>query len=116
MRDVFATLIQFLLLAVGLVVGATLFMVFLLAMMGYFLIYQLRLLWARITGKEPVTPWPTRRFDPRTGFEYGYHSMRRNAPGAPGARSKAADADVTDVVPRMPSASSTPPSPQDRED
>ena len=64
------------------------------------LVWGLRALWARLTGR-PVTPW-VMRMDPRTGWSTVYRSTARwtaQRPEQP-RRDDRDVTDVTDVVPR----------------
>lgn len=61
------------------------------------LVWGVRALWARLTGR-PVTPWAM-RMSPREGWSTVYRSTARWT--APRSTSRPASAaDVTDVVPR----------------
>ena len=62
------------------------------------LVWGVRALWARLTGR-PVMPWAM-RMSPREGWSTVYRSTARwTAPG-PAERSPRDGADVTDVVAR----------------
>lgn len=64
------------------------------------LVWGVRALWARLTGR-PVTPW-VMRMDPRTGWSTVYRSTARWTASKPGQprREGAPAHDITDVVPR----------------
>lgn len=95
--------------------GLVLFVSLLAAVMVLALMWALRALWARLTGR-PVTPW-VMRMDPRTGFNTAFRSTQRwssprsadavasdTAPPEPlgrrGGILPGADAEVTDVKAR----------------
>lgn len=79
--------------------GVVLFLSLLAAAAVLALVWGVRALWARLTGK-PVMPW-TMRMDPRTGWSTVYRSTARwTAPAEPRRGDAAAMHDVTDVVPR----------------
>lgn len=99
LNNVIAMVASALLLALGLMAGAALFFVFLFVVAGFWLVFQVRRIWARLTGK-PVGAWTAGRFDPRNGFQYGYQSMNRYARAR--AQQQRIQADVTDVEPRAP--------------
>lgn len=81
--------------------GVVFFLSLLAAAAVLSVVWGLRALWARLTGK-PVAPWAM-RMDPRTGWHTVYRSTARwtapAAPARPGGEAGGAH-DVTDVVPR----------------
>ena len=91
--------------------GVVFFLSLLAAMLVLALVWGLRYLWARLTGR-PVVPW-TLRVDPRTGWSTVYRSTgrwsaTRPAPAADTPARRAgllpgAD-EVVDVEPREPRA------------
>ena len=111
MNDFLAGLTRWLIRAVVVVAGLVIFLSLLAAVLVLALVWGLRALWARLTGR-PVMPW-TLRVDPRTGWSTVYRSTERwsaarPAPAAdtPSRRAGAlpgAD-EVVDVEPRAPRA------------
>ena len=109
MNDFLAGLTRWLIRAVVVVAGLVIFLSLLAAVLVLALVWGLRALWARLTGR-PVMPW-TLRVDPRTGWSTVYRSTERwsaarPAPAAdtPSRRAGAlpgAD-EVVDVEPRAP--------------
>ena len=109
MNDFLAGLTRWLIRAVVVVAGLVIFLSLLAAVLVLALVWGLRALWARLTGR-PVMPW-TMRVDPRTGWSTVYRSTERwsaarPAPAAdtPSRRAGAlpgAD-EVVDVEPRAP--------------
>lgn len=99
MQTVFRFLLRLVLLAAGLVFAASLA----LAVVVLLVLWGLRMLWARLTGK-PVTPF-VMRMDPRDGFSRMYRAgqgMPRREPGPPQPGGRRDMGDVTDVVPKEP--------------
>ncbi|OZA55619.1 MAG: hypothetical protein B7X79_14285 [Acidovorax sp. 17-64-282] len=100
MNDFLAGLTRWLIRAVVVVAGLVIFLSLLAAVLVLALVWGLRALWARLTGR-PVMPW-TLRVDPRTGWSTVYRSTERwsaarTAPAAdtPSRRGfVASDADV----------------------
>ena len=98
MNDVVTGVIRWVLRLVVLAMGVLFFLSLLAAAAVLALVWGLRALWARLTGR-PVTPW-VMRMDPRTGWSTVYRSTARwTAPG-PTAHAPQRSTDVTDVVPR----------------
>ena len=110
MNDFVAGLTRWLIRAVLLAAGLVLFLSLLAAATVLALVWGMRALWARLTGR-PVVPW-TMRMDPRNGWSTVYRSSARwasprtaSAPEADGAESRRGGVlpgagDVTDVKPR----------------
>ena len=112
MNDLLAGLARWMLRLLLLAMGVVFFVSLLAAALVLALLWGLRALWARVTGRS-VTPWAM-PIDPRAGWttvvrrtEHWMASGRAAAPGAdtpahlrplPGAE------DVTDVQPREPGA------------
>ena len=85
---------------VVLAMGVLFFLSLLAAAAVLAVVWGLRALWARLTGR-PVTPW-VMRMDPRTGWSTVYRSTARwtaQRPEQP-RRDDRDVTDVTDVVPR----------------
>ena len=111
MNDFLAGLTRWLIRAVVVVAGLVIFLSLLAAVLVLALVWGLRALWARLTGR-PVMPW-TLRVDPRTGWSTVYRSTERwsaarpapaPAAAAPSRRAgvlPGAD-EVVDVEPREP--------------
>ena len=109
MNDFLAGLTRWLIRAVVVVAGLVMFLSLLAAVLVLALVWGLRALWARLTGR-PVMPW-TMRVDPRTGWSTVYRSTERWSTAHPGP---AADTparragvlpgadEVVDVEPRAP--------------
>jgi hypothetical protein len=84
---------------IGLVVfvaGALLVAGLLAAVVLLGLLWGVRALWMRLTGR-PATPW-SMPLDPRAGWRTVYRSTARWT--APGKNTQHTSVDVTDVVPR----------------
>ena len=75
MNDFLAGLTRWLIRAVVVVAGLVIFLSLLAAVLVLALVWGLRALWARLTGR-PVMPW-TLRVDPRTGWSTVYRSTER---------------------------------------
>ncbi len=94
MNDFVAGLIRWTLRLFVVAVGLVFFLSLLAAAAVLALVWGVRALWARLTGR-PVTPW-TMRMDPREGWSTVYRSTARwtarsgraDAPAEPGARSR----------------------------
>ncbi len=81
--------------------GAVLFLSLVAAAAVLALLWGVRALWARLTGR-PVVPWAM-RMDPRSGWSTVYRSTARWTAQAPSTQRGAEAAtvhDITDVVPR----------------
>lgn len=117
MNNLLAGLARFGVRALLVAVGLVFFLSLLAAALVLALVWGLRAVWARLTGR-PITPW-TVRIDPRAGWSSVYRSGARwnrtdaAQPTAPEARPQApvhlrplpgAD-EVTDVQPREPGGS-----------
>lgn len=117
MNDVLTGLARFVVRLLLLVVGLLFFLSLLAAALVLALVWGVRAVWARITGR-PITPW-TVRIDPRAGWSSVYRSGARwsrtegASPTPPEARPQppvhlrplpGAD-EVTDVQPREPGGS-----------
>ena len=79
MSDFFTDVLRLLLRLVLVAVGVVFFLSLLAAALVLALVWGLRALWARLTGR-PVTPWAT-RIDPRAGWS----SVYRSSTGSTGA-------------------------------
>lgn len=93
-------MIRWVLRLVVLAMGVLFFLSLLAAAAVLAVVWGLRTLWARLTGR-PVTPWAM-RMDPRTGWSTVYRSTARwtaQRPEQP-RRDDRDITDVTDVVPR----------------
>ena len=110
MNDFAAGLTRWLVRAVLFVAGVVLFLSLLAAALLLGLVWALRTLWARLSGR-PSVPW-VMRFDPRDSWSAVYRSQTRNrktaaedvSPAKPGRRMHmlpGAD-EVVDVQPRAP--------------
>ena len=100
MNDVVTGVIRWGLRLVVLAMGVLFFLSLLAAAAVLAVVWGLRALWARLTGR-PVTPWAM-RMDPRTGWSTVYRSTARwtaQRPEQP-RRDDRDITDVTDVVPR----------------
>ncbi len=100
MNDVVTGVIRWGLRLVVLAMGVLFFLSLLAAAAVLAVVWGLRALWARLTGR-PVTPW-VMRMDPRTGWSTVYRSTARwtaQRPEQP-RRDDRDVTDVTDVVPR----------------
>ncbi|OJX35847.1 MAG: hypothetical protein BGO74_10610 [Burkholderiales bacterium 68-12] len=93
MNDVLAGLTRFLVRLVLLAAGLVFFLSLLAAALVLALVWGLRLLWARLTGRA-VAPWPA-RIDPRTAWTTVYRSSSRWS----GARRPGADAEARSDTP-----------------
>jgi hypothetical protein len=111
LNDFLAGLTRWLIRAVVVVAGLVIFLSLLAAVLVLALVWGLRALWARLTGR-PVMPW-TMRVDPRTGWSTVYRSTERwsAARPAPAADTPSRRAgvlpgadEVVDVEPRAPRA------------
>ena len=103
MNDVVTGVIRWGLRLVVLAMGVLFFLSLLAAAAVLAVVWGLRALWARLTGR-PVTPW-VMRMDPRTGWSTVYRSTARwtaQRPEQPRRddRDVTDVTDVTDVVPR----------------
>ncbi|RYF00891.1 MAG: hypothetical protein EOO32_05830 [Comamonadaceae bacterium] len=112
MNDLVAGLIRWTLRLVVVALGLVVFLSLLCAAALLAVVWSLRAVWARVTGR-PVMPWAM-RMDPRTGWSTVYRSTARwSARGAaagaapadepaPGVRSRELPGarDVSDVEPR----------------
>ena len=110
MNDFMAGLTRWLIRAVLLAAGLVLFLSLLAAAMVLALVWGLRAVWARLTGR-PIVPWRM-RVDPRSGWRTVYRSSTRwtaprggVAPEADAAESRRGGVlpgagEVTDVQPR----------------
>ena len=101
MNDVVTGVIRWVLRLVVLAMGVLFFLSLLAAAAVLALVWGLRALWARLTGR-PVTPW-VMRMDPRTGWSTVYRSTARwtaQRPDQPRRGEGAPEHDITDVVPR----------------
>lgn len=113
MNDFAAALVRWLVKAVLLVAGVVLFLSLLAAALVLALVWAVRALWARLSGR-PIVPW-TMRFDPRQSWSTVYRSQSYKTtgrapsaeaagPAKPGRRMHVlpgAD-EVVDVQPRAP--------------
>lgn len=75
MNDVLAGLIRFVVQILLVAVGLVFFLSLLAAALVLALVWGLRLLWARVTGR-PAAPWSA-RVDPRTAWTTVYRSSSR---------------------------------------
>lgn len=114
MNEVVAGVLRLFVRIVVVAMGLVLFLSLLAAAMVLALVWLLRALWARLTGRPLATPWSAwmTRVDPRTGFRTVYRSAGRwSAASAPGAEADDSApqrrggvlpgaADVTDVQAR----------------
>ena len=91
MNDFFADVLRLLLRLVLVAVGFVFFLSLLAAALVLALVWGLRAVWARLTGR-PITPWTT-RIDPRAGWSTVYRSSARWTSPRAGA---APEADATD--------------------
>ncbi len=91
MNDFMSGLTRWLIRAVLLAAGLVLFLSLLAAAMVLALMWGLRAVWARLTGR-PIVPW-TMRVDPRSGWSTVYRSSARWTSPRAGA---APEADATD--------------------
>lgn len=110
MNDVVTTLGRWLVRALAVALGLVFFLSLLAAAALLAVVWGLRVLWARLTGR-PAVPWSL-RVDPRTGWSAVYRSSQRwpgARPADSGDGAEAASrrggvlpgaADVTDVQPR----------------
>ena len=113
MNDFAAGLVRWMVKAVLFVAGVVLFLSLLAAALLLALVWGIRALWARLSGR-PVVPW-TMRFDPRQSWSTVYRSQSQKStarassaeaysPTKPGRRMHllpGAD-EVVDVQPRAP--------------
>ena len=97
MNDLISTLLRWLARALLWAAGLLFFLSVLAAALLLALVWAVRALWARLTGR-PVTPW-VMRMDPRTGWSTVYRSTARWTAQRP-EPPRRDDHDVTDVVPR----------------
>ncbi|MBP6599108.1 MAG: hypothetical protein KA216_06640 [Giesbergeria sp.] len=113
MNDFAAGLVRWLVKAVLFVAGVVLFLSLLAAALLLALVWGVRALWARLSGR-PVVPW-TMRFDPRQSWSTVYrsqsHKTTASAPRAEPFHSAKSGRrmhvlpgtdDVVDVQPRAP--------------
>lgn len=104
MNDFLFALLRAMLVLAALVAGAFFFVFFFMLALAVGLVWGVRRLWARVTGR-PVSPWIF-KFDPRAGFRRGYSGVWESASKAQTSRQNAhggriaTDADVTDVTPK----------------
>ncbi len=92
-------MLSFLLRAVLLVAGLIFAASLLVAMLGLLLVWCLRALWFKLTGRT-VTPFAM-RIDPRSGFEQVLRrGERADLPAAGASGSRWSKGDVTDVEPK----------------
>ena len=100
MNEVVTTVARWSLRLLVIAMGAVLFLSLLFAAGVLAMVWGVRLLWARLTGR-PVRPW-VMRIDPRHGFSTVYRSTARwTSHTASKARSSVSRlGDVTDVEPR----------------
>ena len=94
MNDFFADVLRLLLRLVLVAGGFVFFLSLLAAALVLALVWGLRAVWARLTGR-PITPWTT-RIDPRAGADEAPSSVPVHLRPLPGAD------EVTDVQPREP--------------
>ena len=98
MNDIVAGAIRWTLRLVVLAMGVFFFLGLLVLAAVLVLVWSVRALWARLTGR-PVMPWAM-RMSPHEGWSTVYRSTARwTAPG-PTAHAPQRSTDVTDVVPR----------------
>jgi hypothetical protein len=98
LNDIVAGAIRWTLRLVVLAMGVLFFLSLLAAAAVLALVWGVRALWARLTGR-PVMPWAM-RMSPRDGWSTVYRSTARWTAPSPSARAAQGGADVTDVVPR----------------
>ncbi|HRL99479.1 MAG TPA: hypothetical protein PLE22_08550 [Acidovorax sp.] len=94
MNEVVAGVLRWVLRIVLVAMGLVMFLSLLAAALVLALVWSLRALWARITGRPLATPWSAwmTRVDPRTGFRTVYRSADRWS-AAPGPRGNGGAAD-----------------------
>ena len=113
MNDFVAGLLRWLIRSVLLLAGLVFFVGLLAVMLVLALVWGLRFLWARLTGR-PITPW-VMQVDPRTGWSTVVRTHTRWTGARTGAADEPTDPapgqrmgilpgadDVTDVQPREP--------------
>lgn len=101
MNDVVTGVIRWILRLVVFAMGVLFFLSLAAAAAVLALVWGVRALWARLTGR-PVTPW-VMRMDPRTGWSTVYRSTARwkaQQPDQPRRGEGTPAHDITDVVPR----------------
>ncbi len=101
LNEVVAGVIRWALRLVVFAMGVVLFLSLVAAAAVLALVWGVRALWARLTGK-PAMPW-TMRMDPRTGWSTVYRSTARWTAQASSERRRSEAGgvhDITDVVPR----------------
>ena len=97
MNDIVAGVIRWTLRLVVVAAGVVFFLSLLAAAAVLALVWGVRALWARLTGR-PVMPWAM-RMSPRQGWSTVYRSTARWTAQRP-EPPRRDDHDVTDVVPR----------------
>ena len=97
MNDIVAGAIRWTLRLVVVAAGVVFFLSLLAAAAVLALVWGVRALWARLTGR-PVMPWAM-RMNPREGWSTVYRSTARWTAQRP-EPPRRDDHDVTDVVPR----------------
>ena len=113
MNDFAAGLVRWLVKAVLFVAGVVLFLSLLAAAFLLALVWGVRALWARLSGR-PIVPW-TMRFDPRQSWSTVYRSQSHKTTGRAAAAEAYSSAkagqrmhilpgadEVVDVQPRAP--------------
>lgn len=95
MNEIVAGVLRLVLRLVVVVMGVVLFLSLLAAVMVLALVWSLRAVWARLTGR-PVTPW-VMRMDPRTGFRTAFRSSERWSTGRRGAPPAGGDASADEA-------------------
>ncbi|WP_156454385.1 hypothetical protein [Lampropedia cohaerens] len=105
MNRAIATLLGAVLLTLGVIAGAAMFVVLLLVGATVWLAFKARMWWARWTGK-PVPTWSVGGLAARQGFMRTYGSFRSTAAthGSAAPHAPRTIDDVTDVEPRTPAA------------
>lgn len=98
MNDIVAGVIRWTLRLVVVAAGVVFFLSLLAAAAVLALVWGVRALWARLTGR-PVMPWAM-RMSPRQGWSTVHRSTARWTAPRPAARAGQDSADVTDVVAR----------------
>lgn len=98
LNDWMAGLTRWLVRVVLLAAGLVLFLSLLAAALLLAMVWGLRALWARLTGR-PITPW-TLRVDPRSGWNTVYRSSARWTSARAGAAPEAGAAEPRGAVRR----------------
>ena len=98
MNDIVAGVIRWTLRLVVVAAGVVFFLSLLAAAAVLALVWGVRALWARLTGR-PVMPWAM-RMSPRQGWSTVYRSTARWTAPRTAARTGQGRTDVTDVVAR----------------